>query len=502
MQIDDASDTARHPPVEAGSAMKFGFWFDYDQTYTFVELYRVLAQRMPGAQATGIVVGDRYLAHAKERLPPGSRVLSFYQLIGEAKSHRPSAEELADFKDFDQQIRLGRVAYSDRFISNFSYDEIISQYVYLIGAFRRYLRDEQPDVVIFPGIISQYTHLFYLIAKDMGVSVLAPYSIGIEDLYAALDNPYFELGHIWELYRSMQQGIDGPTAEERAWAEKFMAKIRKGEAPYPNWAAPIEDRKFKLPGLRQGIAYLANYQRYYRNDFTQATPLSRLRHVLWLRRNRRKSEAYFRDASSLPHDFILFPLQYDPEISTLFLAQYEQTSFIDMIVRQLPLNTPLVVKEHWAMVGQRDWRFFDQLQKKYPNLILVDPRASLNQLARRAKVVVTMSGTIILEALILHRPVVFTSNSRFGGFGLGTFTQNLIDFASALKEAETMTVDDEDLVRMLSSIHRKCDRYLLVEPLGNPETLSESNIAKIANAIESALSEWKTDKRKLALRAL
>jgi hypothetical protein len=94
-----------------------------------------------------------------------------------------------------------------------------------------------------------------------------------------------------------------------------------------------------------------------------------------------------------------------------------------------------------------------------------------------------------VEALILRRPVVFTSISRFGGFGLGVFTHNLIDFADALAKAETAIADDEDVVRMLSAIHRKCHRYVFVEPFGNAETLTPANIGKIADAVMARLHE-------------
>jgi|NGEPerStandDraft_6_1074524.scaffolds.fasta_scaffold58850_2 hypothetical protein len=69
---DDARKTPpAQPAVGTEHTMKFGFWFDYDQTYTFVDVYHALARRLPGAQVTGIVVGTRYLPHAVEKRRDG-----------------------------------------------------------------------------------------------------------------------------------------------------------------------------------------------------------------------------------------------------------------------------------------------------------------------------------------------------------------------------------------------------------------------------------------------
>jgi hypothetical protein len=468
--------------------MKFGFWFDYDQTYSFVKLYRSLARRFPGMAATGIVVGDRYLPHAVEQLPAGTSLISFYDLMEKAKDFVPSAEDVVVFKALDERYQLARVAYSDRHISAIAYDDLVHLYIYLIRRFRDYLRIEKPDVFLFPCFASQYNHLFYLLAREAGVRIVTPYGIGVEDLYVILDNPYLNIPAIRSAYESMKSGGNPPTAEETVWAQKFMANIRAGDAPYPNPAQSFEDRKFMLPTISQGLQYLKNYLFYYRNDFTLPNPIQRLHRLFWLRRNRKRINRYFRRPDEIDGDFVLFPLHFEPEISTLFLTQYDQVSFIDIIIRQLPLSCRLVVKEHPGMLGQRHWKFFDGLVKKYPNIVFVDPKTSIGHLARRARAVITLSGTVILEALILRRPVIYTSRSRFGTFDLGHFTQDIINFSGALAAAESKIASDEDIVRMLAAIHRNCRRYLFVEPFGAMGTLDDANIEKIADHVQEHLA--------------
>jgi hypothetical protein len=384
------------------------------------------------------------------------------------------------------------VAYSDRHIRDWSHPELIGLYVVLAREFRAYIDREKPDVFIFNCVASQYAHLLYLILQDNGVRVLIPMHSGIEDLFYLSDNPYYEWPEVSALYTAMKQGSAACRPEEERWARAFIDEVRTGTPPYSTASAKaLEQRKFSIPGptrLASYLRYFANYVRYDSRDPTLPSPSKRLASVVRLRRNRVSSIPYFQDVSAIDAPFILFPLHYEPEIATLVLSQYEQASAIDFIARQLPLSWRLVLKEHPVMVGQRPWSFYKEMTERYPNLMFVDPAASVNALARRAGMVFSLSGTAILEALILQRPVIFTSRSRFGGFGLGTLTHDLIDFGAALASAKTALASDAELVFMLAAIHRHCTRFKFAEPLGDASVLADQNIEKIAFAVLERLN--------------
>ncbi len=466
--------------------MKFGFWFDYDQTYTFVDLYNALAQRMPQARASGFIVNDRYRTYAVEHLPPDSTLIDFYELVARGRRYRPSADEVAQFRAWDERHRLARIAYSDRHLQTWRYEELIPLYIYLIDEFRKYIQTEKPDVFLFDCVASQYAHLLYLVLREEGVRVIIPGLVGVEDLFYLCENPYFQYDEIWQLFRRMKEGQERPSAEERQWAAAFIERIRSGDKPYINPALGLEEQKFALPGPGAALRiarYLKNYALYDRKDPTLPNPVERAASIFRLRRNRKKAVAFFRSMDDVPRDFVFFPLHFEPEIATLMLSQYDQRSFIDLVVRQLPLSWRFVVKEHPAMVGQRPWQFYEEMTRRYPNLMFVDPNITANHLARKARAVVTLSGTTIIETLILQKPVVFTSRARFGGFGLGVLTENLIDFAPAMQEAMACIPSDDDLINMLSALYRKCSRFSFAEPLGNQQVLERDNISKVADAV-------------------
>jgi hypothetical protein len=470
--------------------MRIGFWFDYDQTYTFVELFAWIARRFPDAKASGFVVNDRYFAHAAKHLPQSS-LTSFYDLVNAARHYSPTVGELEAFCEFDERERLARVAYSDRWIQTWTHRELIGLYIFLAKEFRAYIDRENPDVFVFNCVASQYAHLFYLILKEKGVRVLMPMLSGVEDLTYFVDNPYLEWPEVVALFNAMNDGSAEPTADEKAWAAKVIERVRTGSATYSiTNAVSQEQRKFSLPGVTRVAAYVRyfnNYRKFDRYDPTLPSPIERLRSLIRMRRARREAVRYFQKASATGDQFLFYPLHYDPEISSLILAQYEQTSAIDIIVRQLPLSWRLVIKEHPALVGQRPLAFYKDISERYPNVVFVDPAISANALVRRARAVFTLSGTTILDALILQRPVIYTSHSRLGAFGLGVFTHNLIDFGAALAAAQASIATDAELTFMLSAIHRSCARFKFAEPFGDMSVLDADNIENIGNALMARL---------------
>jgi hypothetical protein len=466
--------------------MRFGFWFDYDQTYTFVGLFKEFAKRSPDSRVSGFVINDRYFSHAAENLPPDATLIRLYDLVAEGRRHVPDLAALADFRAMDERHRLSRVAYADRHLRHWRYDQLIRMYVYLIDAFRKYIDLEKPDVFIFNVVASQYAYLLYLILVEKGVKVVIPLQVGVDDLFYLTDSPYQDYDRGAALFQAMQAGRDRPSAEERVWAEQFIDRIRRGSDAYSSSAVTLEQRKFVMPGpsnLLRIAAYLKNYFLYDRFDPTLPNPWRRLKTIFQLRRNRAKTLRYFKNIDDIGKDFVIYLLHYEPEVATLILSQYEQKSFIDIIVRQLPLSTRLVVKEHPVMVGQRHWTFYDELTRRYPNLVLVDPGVSTNHLIQRARAVVTLSGTVVIEAFALRQPVIFASRARFGGFGLGSFLGEIQNFGSVLATSRERVPSEADVVNMLSALHRTCFRCKFAEPLGDPGVLEQENIEKIATAI-------------------
>jgi len=464
--------------------MNIGFWLDYDYTYLFTKVFSAIKEKHPSSSASGFVVNDRYYSHARAELPHGSGLLSLYDIVARGRNYKYTEGEYAEFRRFDEKHHLSRVAYSDRIIHKFDYHELIALYVYLIKEFRQYLKEERPEVFVFNCVASQLAHLCYLILREEKVRVVIPFHFGVEDLFYLADNPYFECPDIVATFDDLRTNRRFVGSEEEAWARGFLRHVRALEPAYENAAISLERNRFAVPRPTAVARYLYNYAVFYRNDPNQPTLWGKISSLVKFRiREHKASKLFVSWNEASRSEFVYFPLHFEPEIVTLIFAQYDQTSVIDLVARQLPLSCRLVVKEHPAMIGQRPYGFYERIAARYPNVVFVEPSLNSMMLVKQSKAVLTLSGTVILEALILGKPVIFTSKARFGGFGLGTFTQEFLNFGRVLTQASEQVASEGELIAMLAAIRRHSYRLQFAEPLGTPQVLHEKNVAALADAI-------------------
>jgi CDP-glycerol glycerophosphotransferase (TagB/SpsB family) len=105
--------------------------------------------------------------------------------------------------------------------------------------------------------------------------------------------------------------------------------------------------------------------------------------------------------------FVFFPLQVEPEISTMLYAPYytDQLWMAKQIAKSLPIDCVLYVKEHPAMYGKRPFNFYKDLTS-IPNVRLVRPNISSFELTTRAALLIVITSTVGWEGHLLKKPVI------------------------------------------------------------------------------------------------
>jgi hypothetical protein len=208
-----------------------------------------------------------------------------------------------------------------------------------------------------------------------------------------------------------------------------------------------------LPPLRRPLRFLASVlsgaavrrqlrviveqarERRAGNWFTQPNPVG-----IWLLTKPHAARAAIarrrhlnRALSGRP--FAFYPLQYQPEASTLVHASYfdNQLEVVRNLARSMPGGWDLVVKEHFFMAGQRPLRVYRELER-IPNVRLVAMSIPTNKLIQEAAVVTVITSTCGLEASLIGRPVVM-----FGEYPW--------DYAPTVRKVEALT----DLPELLRS---------------------------------------------------
>ena len=123
-------------------------------------------------------------------------------------------------------------------------------------------------------------------------------------------------------------------------------------------------------------------------------------------------------------DYAVFFLHQQPELTTLpdgdiFVSQLEAIKISHEMCKQL--NLKLIIREHPATATyfNRNWRskiFIDKILSFGDNIIFDDHRESSKNIILNSKVIISITGTVLTEALINGIPVVAFGQIPLRGF--------------------------------------------------------------------------------------
>jgi hypothetical protein len=104
--------------------------------------------------------------------------------------------------------------------------------------------------------------------------------------------------------------------------------------------------------------------------------------------------------------YIVFPLHYHPESSTLINGRWinDQIKIIQLIVANMPPNYKLIVKEHKVAMGRRPLLFYKDILK-IPDVVLANENFFMGDLIKKSYGIITIAGTAGLEAYLIGKKV-------------------------------------------------------------------------------------------------
>jgi Capsule polysaccharide biosynthesis protein len=133
---------------------------------------------------------------------------------------------------------------------------------------------------------------------------------------------------------------------------------------------------------------------------------------------RKSSYEYYqqncKDDFDLSQAYAIYFLHVQPEITVEESAfEYmDQVATIRNIVAALPAGMPLIVKEHRPSAGKRPIEFYAELVH-IPNVIILGDGFHSHDLIKNAKVVITLTGTVAIEAIYYFTPTIVLGNIYF-----------------------------------------------------------------------------------------
>jgi hypothetical protein len=176
-----------------------------------------------------------------------------------------------------------------------------------------------------------------------------------------------------------------------------------------------------------------------------------LQRVINIYRMRKNHKKWFTKEITKNDKYIIYPLHYEPEASTLVRAFRfsDQLALIKQITKALPLDVMLVVKEHGGNRGYRKTEFYRELSYM-PNVVLRPPEYSVTDLISNCLCVITLTGRMGWEAIVNDKPVITLGRSYWSSFDMVYNVQSPKGISDAIAECHHSSGNsDVDMNKLL-----------------------------------------------------
>lgn len=286
------------------------------------------------------------------------------------------------------------------------------------------------------------------------------------------------------------QGVIGDRAGP-AYHHAFATKAHNPQLDY------LSQRRGERPlVLRPGLTSMAlQFARMTRAHFKRLTFPSRgdymsagstSEHRAYMRYLLTPSYVYDAMPDTSASTNVVYPLQYEPEASLIYFAPeiVSQISFVETILRAMPSECLLWVKEHpnqFGALGEKHWR---ALRARYGNLRFINGRQSGRELIKRAGAVVSISSSMGMDALLLGRKVIVAGQVFYRTFTGAIAASSHAEMAAALNRADTYAVREnvEENIEELITFGRNTYRG---DPQPSDVLYTDANLRALCAAIRA-----------------
>jgi hypothetical protein len=288
-----------------------------------------------------------------------------------------------------------------------------------------------------------------------------------------------------------------PTTADRDIARAAIEAIaERGERPY-YFAKNMNPQRFRSHWLGEAALALrrANDAAY---DHTVPSLLTRSRRRLLARKRaadvqRAKMFVEPRTEAASPYVLVLLHKQPEASVDVFGNALSNQLEVIKALVRILPFDCEVWVKEHGHAIGDRPLTAYEGLAT-LPNVRLIAPTADTFKLIAGAALTASVAGTACMEAGIMGYPAITFGRVFFAPVlvadGVNPFAMNQGDMDSLLERAQAFRADPGRARRVEDFITwcvAQSAEGLVSDPLSNPECLDPTNVARVAAAVCSLM---------------
>lgn len=357
------------------------------------------------------------------RRTPGnlfSRILTESEMVSAAAESKPDPALLERLEAEYGVPTLWQYVTQDRWLSwtrrgslfdfgtSYTRDHLLTQIQTRLTMTEQLLQEFAPDIVVYAGYDVGPSSALILagVAGARRMPILVPKNAKIGSLYVVSNSVFSRMPRVETMYHELRAGAPNPEYER---AVALLADFRKDKAITLAARTKTKPRSTQALHPKRLPGQVAKYYRKLRSgDPLYASWLRRQQDKLTIRMRRMAAQRMLdADALGRGEPFVYFPLHLEPEMSLQLYAPFytNQFALIQNVAQSLPQDLSLYVKEHPRAFGKRPINYYEQLAR-IPNVRFLDPKIKSLDLIRQSRGVVTIAGTVGIEAMLLNKPVI------------------------------------------------------------------------------------------------
>ena len=184
----------------------------------------------------------------------------------------------------------------------------------------------------------------------------------------------------------------------------------------------------------------------------------------------------FKYVNKLERPFIYFPLHVPNDISLTLRAKsfYNQFKLIDKILKYIPKNYKLVVKEHPSFIGRYDYKEILEREKN-EQFILINPKTNSYDLIKKSSLIITINSKSGFEAILQNKKIMSFANSFYETFQKKDKINNIKDLKIIIKNKKNNNL----------KVQRYISSFWNFTYEGELFNLKKSNIKNFVNFFEN-----------------
>ena len=380
----------------------------------------------------------------------------FYRDYFKNKNSKLDFKYLKEFEE-KYRINLWKLVYSDINFNEynnyykFKHNEILEILETECRFLESVIEEIKPDFLIIRMTDYHQNQLIQNICKAKGIRVLTisharlGYRCIISQDTDFLDHNLIEksISHDEKSFKELQDYMKGYATQQKFFKKSYKNSNFKKAYAFLKFLSLSIKKKYR--------SFFGNYGKTPLNVIKNEIDLSLKKIIRKLFLNNYTQKSFKKES------FIYFPLHLQPERSTLILSPFytNQLEVIKNIAKSLPIEYKLYVKEH-PMQEIHSWRKISYYKEilRLPNVKLIHPSITNEQMIRESDLVMTITGTGGLEAALYDKPAIVFADVIYSKLQSVFTVKNIEDLPKLIRHALKTKVEIKDINRYVNLIKK------------------------------------------------